>query len=79
MQAVPFEITRDPVGVATATNGTAVLRCEEPDAQVFRRRAVKKQPGGASQQCEWVVARVQDVNVYFDGRNLIVSRRDLSP
>lgn len=76
----PFEIT-DAGKSRVATNGHSTLQIHAPEGgRVFRRRAVKlNRATGAQARIEWVVAELDGVRVYFDGTNVVVTRRDLMP
>lgn len=74
-QPAPFEIEDNESGGKTATNGTARIALLDADGRVFRRRAVKN----FTQMVEWAVVALDGVNVYFDGVNVTVTRKDLRP
>lgn len=76
----PFEIVE--AGESrVASNGAATLQIHAPEGgRVFRRRAVKLNRGtGQQARVEWAVAELDGVRVYFDGVNVVVTRRDLMP
>lgn len=119
----PFEIAplEGGVGGRVASNGATRLTVLEPEAKLFRRRAIKvnagKPPaetalpllnalagdlvadltmpadvlhgrlaaiadaarGPTSTQVEWAVAELNGVRVYFDGRDVVVTTRDMQP
>ena len=76
----PFEIA-DAGDMRVATNGTAIMQIHAHEGgRVFRRRAVKlNRATGAQAHVEWAVAELDGVRVYFDGTNVVVTRRDLNP
>lgn len=76
----PFEIA-DAGDMRVATNGQATLQIHAPEGgRVFRRRAVRLNRTTGVQACvEWAVAELDGVRVYFDGTNVVVTRRDLMP
>ncbi len=71
----PFEIESDPIGALVASNGAARMQLLDADGRMFRRRAVKN----FDHMVEWAVAELDGVRVYFDGRDVIVTRKDLRP
>lgn len=76
----PFEIAE--AGESrVATNGHSTLQIHAPEGgRVFRRRAVKlNKASGQQTRVEWIVAELAGVRVYFDGTNVVVTRRDLMP
>lgn len=77
---LPFEIA-DAGDMRVATNGQATLQIHLPEGgRIFRRRAVKlNRATGAQARVEWVVAELDGVRVYFDGANVVVTRKDLQP
>lgn len=75
---MPFEIVATEGGVRVASNGEATLQVMEPEAVIFRRRAVKVSAQGST-PVEWAVAELGGVRAYFDGRNVVMTRRDLMP
>lgn len=79
-EPAPFEIT-DAGDMRVATNGQATLQIHLPEGgRVFRRRAVKlNRATGARARVEWAVAELDGVRVYFDGVNVVVTKRDLMP
>jgi hypothetical protein len=75
----PFEIV-DAGDSRVATNGTTTLQIHVPEGgRVFRRRAVKVNHSKSQARVEWAVAELDGVRVYFDGTNVVVTRRDLMP
>lgn len=78
-QPVPFEIVeRD--GARVATNGLATMQIDVVEGgRIFRRRAQKLNVRGDTASVEWAVAELDGVRVYFDGQNVVVTRRDLMP
>lgn len=74
---VPFEITCES-GVQIATNGSASVTLLD-DGRVFRRRAVKGAGTEQARRVEWAVAELNGVFVYFDGTNVVVTMKDLTP
>ena len=78
--AVPFEIV-DAGDGRVASNGRATLQIQLAEGgRLFRRRAVKLNgPTGVQTRVEWAVAELDGVRVYFDGTNVVVTRRDLNP
>lgn len=74
-----FEIARAESGALTASNGTAALVLMDDDGRLFRRRAVRGLGGPNPEPIEWAVAELDGVFVYFDGLNVVVSRRALRP
>lgn len=76
----PFEIV-DAGEARVASNGLATLQIQLAEGgRLFRRRAVKlNKATGAQARVEWVVAELDGVRVYFDGANVVVTRRDLNP
>lgn len=76
----PFEITQ--AGAAlVACNGSATMQVNTAEgARLVRRRARKLNTAtGASGAVEWAMAELDGVRVYFDGANVVVTRRDLMP
>lgn len=76
----PFEIV--PAGDAmVASNGTATVQIKVAEGgRLFRRRAVKiNKSVGTQSTVEWAVAELDGVRAYFDGTNVVVTRRDLAP
>ena len=71
----PFEIAPNEYGAVTADNGHAKLVLRDADGRIFRRRAVKN----FTELVEWSVAELGGVRVYFDGTNVVVTRKDLRP
>lgn len=77
-QPVPFDLSQ--AGDARiATNGDATLTLLDPEGRVFRRRAVTGVGTEAPRNVEWAVAELNGVRVYFDGKNVVVTVRDLQP
>ena len=74
----PFEITREG-DAQIATNGVASVTLLDADGRVFRRRAVKGVGTEQARSVEWSVAELGGVYVYFDGANVVVTRKDLPP
>lgn len=74
----PFEIAHLADGGVAATNGASHVSVE-PGGRIFRRRAVLRAGSPQAQQVEWAVAELDGVRAYFDGQNVIVSKRDLMP
>lgn len=77
-EPVPFEIVTHDVG-RTASNGVASITLSEQDGQVFRRRAVRGVGTEGARKVEWAVVVLDGVHVYFDGTNVVVTRKDLTP
>jgi hypothetical protein len=50
----------------------------DADGRVFRRRAVLVIGDGPG-NVEWIVAELNGVRVYFDGTDVVVTRRDIYP
>lgn len=71
---VPFDIATHDDGCRMATNGESSLLLLEKDGVVFRRRGVKGFGSLTATPVEWVVARLDNVSVYFDGESVVVSR-----
>lgn len=80
VEPLPFEIA-DAGDMRVATNGQATLQINVPEGgRVFRRRAVKlNRATGEQGRVEWAVAELDGVRVYFDGVNVVVTKRDLMP
>lgn len=78
---VPFDIQQQPDGARVASNGTTAVQLLEPagEGRMFRRRAVRGVGGPAPQPVEWLVVELDDVRVYVDQGNVIVTRQDLRP
>jgi len=76
----PFEIV-DAGEARIASNGRATLQIHAPEGgRVFRRRAIKlNQATGERGRVEWIVGELDGVRVYFDGTNVVLTRRDLMP
>lgn len=72
MQA--FEIAN-----GVASNGASTLQTMEPDAKLFRRRAIKAIGTAEARPVEWAVAELDGVRCYFDGTHAILTRQDLMP
>lgn len=80
MQPAPFEIA-EAEGARVATNGQATMQIHADEGgRIFRRRAQKLNVrNGETAAVEWAVAELDGVRVYFDGTNVVVTRRDLTP
>lgn len=78
--AAPFEIVTAGEG-QVASNGQATLQIQLAEGgRLYRRRAVKlNKATGVQSRVEWAVAELDGVRVYFDGANVVVTRRDLNP
>lgn len=76
--AAPFEITESD-GHRAASNGAQSMVLLDSAGRIFRRRAVKGLGGGAGQLVEWIVSELHGVRVYFDGRSVVVTTRDITP
>jgi hypothetical protein len=74
----PFEITRQDK-LQIATNGETVITCMDEDGRLFRRRAVRGFGTDQAKKVEWAVVELGGVRVYFDGKNVVVTRQDLQP
>lgn len=78
----PFEIA-EVDGAMVATNGQATMQAHRDEGgRLFRRRAQKINVASgtaAAAAVEWAVAELDGVRVYFDGTNVVVTRRDLTP
>lgn len=74
----PFEIVEQD-GHRVATNGSAEMVLAESDGRLFRRRAIKNVGTENAQPVEWAVAELDGVRAYFDGRTVVLSRKDLWP
>lgn len=70
----PFEIVKDDTG-QHASNGEMIVTALDPEARVFRRRALRTDGSAA----EWCVVEQSGVRVYCDGQNVVVSKQDLNP
>lgn len=77
---LPFEIA-EVDGAMVATNGQATMQAHRDEGgRLFRRRAQKiNVTSGTTAAVEWAVAELDGVRVYFDGTNVVVTRRDLTP
>jgi hypothetical protein len=76
--AGPFEIVKDDAG-QHASNGEMMVTALDPEARVFRRRAVKNAGSPEAYPVEWCVVEQDGVRVYCDGMNVVVTKQDLSP
>lgn len=76
--AQPFEIVRSD-GSTVASNGTARMQLLADCGAMFRRRAVKGVGTEQAQTIEWAVAELDGVRAYFNGTDVIVTRKDLQP
>lgn len=76
--AQPFEIVRQE-GATVATNGAARLQLLDEGGVVFRRRAIKNVGTEGAVAVEWAVAELDGVRAYFNGTDVIVTRKDLQP
>jgi hypothetical protein len=77
----PFEITAadDGSGARSAHNGQHAMHLLEGDGRLFRRRAVKGLGSEQPAVVEWIVAELAGVRVYYDGLQVVVTRRDITP
>ena len=72
-------MTRDANDAQVASNGANSISALDPDARVFRRRAVKRAGTDQAHNVEWAVVELAGVRVYFDGTHVVVTRQDLNP
>ncbi len=74
----PFEIVQQD-GHQVATNGSAEMVLADEGGRLFRRRAIKNVGTDQAHPVEWAVAELDGVRAYFDGRTVVLSRKDLWP
>jgi len=84
MPAEPFDIHGEGISAVGADAGVLVAFAGPGDARMFRRRAVRMRPDGASEPIEMLVAELDGVRTYLRrdacGRlQVVVTHLDLQP
>lgn len=82
--AEPFDIHGEGITAVGSDPGVLVAFTGPGDARMFRRRAFRMRPDGASEPIEMLVAELDGVRAYLrrdpDGRlQVVLSRLDLQP
>lgn len=62
-----------------ADEGEIALIAEPGEGKVFARNAIKHHAGREPEHIRWLCATLDGVNVYFDGKLVTVTRKNLYP
>ena len=73
------EITTDADGIRHGSDGEITVSLMEADGRMFKRRAIKGVGTEQSTEVCWLVCELDGVRVYQQGRNIVVTRKDLNP
>lgn len=78
MTCVTHEIVEQD-GIKVGTDGAIRVTALDPEAKMFKRRAVKAVgTPDASEEC-WLVTELNGVHVYQSGSDIVVTTRNLYP
>ena len=73
------QITIDADGHPHGSDGEITVSLLDSGGRMFKRRAVKGIGSGESVEVCWLVAELNGVRVYQEGRHVIVTTKDLNP
>lgn len=76
--AVVHEITRDEHGNQIGTDGEITVTLVG-DGRMFKRRAVKGVGTPDAEEVCWLVAELDGVRVYQQGKHIVVTKQDMNP
>lgn len=72
-----FEITSED-DVKIGTDGSLVIRLEDPSGKMFKRRAFKWNSQGET-DIEWLVVSLDNVNVFVRDNDIVITKQNLKP
>lgn len=72
------EITTDEHGNQIGTDGEITVTLMD-GGRMFKRRAIKGVGTDAAQEVCWLVAELDGVRVYQQGRHIVVTKQDMNP
>lgn len=73
------EITSDELGHSHGTDGDLTVSLLSADGRMFKRRAIKAIGTGQAHEVCWLVAELNGVRVYQQGRSVIITTQEMYP
>lgn len=64
--------------IKIGTDGTRVIRLEDPSGKMFKRKAYKWNTQGET-NIEWLVVSLDGVNVFVRDSDIVVTKENLKP
>lgn len=77
--SVVHEITTDDSGSRHGTDGEITMSLLGSEGRMFKRRAVKGVGSADAREENWLVAELNGVRVYQQGKHVVVTTQDLYP